>query len=132
MIEGLRLLPWLREATRRNPNAVGHLSDCARCMSSIPRPARQAMACAWEEPIADAQAWEPEGYTGPSPKTCPGYTTKLPEVIEVAEARFYLHHGSLSLLVGGELSDGLRDGIAILESAEAEVASWSARNPEKK
>ena len=82
---------------------------------------RQSLRCAYEPRIEDARAWTPDGYEGPLPETCPSYTTNLPEVAEVAEARFYLDKGSLSAIVRGPLSDSMRDGIAILEGAEAEV-----------
>lgn len=82
---------------------------------------RQSLRCAYEPRIADARAWAPDGYEGPLPETCPSYTTNLPEVAEVEEARFYLHNGSLSAIVRGPLSDSMRNGIAILEGAEAEV-----------
>lgn len=101
-------------------------------MRQNPRQSRQYLACAYEPRVEGARAWQHQGYEGPEPETCPGYTTKLPEVREVAEARFYLHKGSLSLLVRGELSDSLRDGIAILECAEGDVTRWAANNPEKK
>jgi hypothetical protein len=93
---------------------------------------RQSLRCAFEPRIDDSRAWDIEGYDGPAPKTCPSYTTDLPEVSEVAEARFYLHKGSLQLLVNGELHDGLRDGIAILEGAENDALVWAAENPVKR
>lgn len=78
-----------------------------------------------------ARAWQPQDYEGPAPKTCPGYTTKLPEIRETAEARFYLHRGSLALLIKDELTDTTRDAIEILEGAHAEATSWALKNPEK-
>lgn len=131
MIEGLRLLLWLQEATRRNPNAVGHLADCARCMRENPARTRQYMACGFEPPLEGAQAWQPEGYTGPALTACPGYTTKLPEVTDAAETRFYLRNGSLSSLIRGELTENMRASIAILECAESDVTRWALKNPEK-
>lgn len=95
-------------------------------MRQNPRQSRQYLACAYEPRVEGARAWQHQGYEGPDSETCPGYTTKLPEVREVAEARFYLHKGSLSLLVRDELSDSLRDGIAILETEDNSVMSWIA------
>lgn len=100
-------------------------------MRDIPKQTRQYIGCAYEPRVEGARAWQHQGYNGPEPQTCPGYTTKLPEVSEVVEARFYLHKGSLQLLVRDELSDGLRDGIAILEGAEGAAAIWDIKNPEK-
>ena len=131
MIEGLRLLPWLHEATRRSPDAVSHYNDCARCRSTFSREQRQLVGCGWESVAPGAIAWMPEGWTDDRPTTCVGYTTKLPEVIETTEARFYLKHGSLSLLVKDEITDALRLSIKILENADAEATSWSIKNPVK-
>ncbi len=93
---------------------------------------RQSLRCAYEPPIQMSRAWDLDGYEGPAPTTCPTYTTNLPEVSEVSEARFYLHKGSLALIVGGELSDSLRDGIAILEGADNDAMRWALDNPVKK
>ena len=100
-------------------------------MRQNPQQSRQYLACAYEPRVEGARAWQHEGYTGPSPEACPGYTTKLPEVIEASEARFYLHNGSLSLLVDDELSDGLRSSIAILETEDNSVMSWIANQGKK-
>ena len=128
MIEGLRLLPRLHEAARKSPDAVGHLTDCDRCRSILRLDNRRALACGWEPRLAYATPWTPEDWDEEPPTTCAGYTTRLPEVREVAEARFYLKHGSLSVLVKDELTEGLRVGIQVLENAEAEVISWAAKN----
>ena len=101
-------------------------------MRTINAQIRQSLRCAYEPPIEASRAWDLEGYEGPAPTTCPTYTTNLPEVGEIGEARFYLHKGSLSMLVSGELSDGLRSGIAILEGADNDAARWALHNPEKK
>jgi hypothetical protein len=89
------------------------------------------MACGWEPSVSSARPWQPEGYTGPELTTCPGYTTRLPEVTDAAEARFYLNKGSLSSLIRGELTENTRTSIAVLEGAEADVTIWSLRNPEE-
>lgn len=124
MIEGLRLLPWLQEATRRNPESVAHLNDCTRCKSMFQPQMRQCLGCGFETPVEHATPWAPEGWTGESPKHCVGYTTRLPEVSETSEARFYLKHGSLSVLVRDELTDTLRICIRVLENASNEVTDW--------
>lgn len=128
MIQGLRLLPWLQEATRRNPDAVAHYSDCDKCKGMLSREVRQSIGCGYEPENENATPWTPEGWTGESPTVCVGYATKLPEVLETTEARFYLKHGSLGVLVGGELSDALRVSIRLLENADNEASIWAIKN----
>lgn len=77
---------------------------------------RQGMGCAYEAPSAHAVPWQ-GAYDGPALTTCPGYTTKLPEVSEASWARFYLHKGSLQLWCRGELHDRLAEGVQLLELA---------------
>lgn len=124
--------PWLAEAKRRTPSEAGIYADCGRCMRETPIEGRRALACAYEAPLDGARGYEPPGYDGPRLATCPGYTTKLPEVLEVTEARFYLHKGSLHLLVTDELTEAMRDALLVSESAEADVTRWSLANPERK
>lgn len=127
MIEGLRLLPWVHESERRNPHSADF--DCAKCKEMNGRLARQHMRCGYEVPIDGAQPpWSPvmldaahQGeYT-----LCPGYTTKLPEVIEVVRLRMHAKMGSLSLFMhGGEPTEAATVGIEILEGAANEVQAW--------
>lgn len=132
MIEGLRIAPWLQEATRRDPRGVELINDCGRCMAQNSLEVRRALRCGWESPIEDARTYEPPGYDGSPLATCPGYTAALPEVRETAEARFYLDKGSLHLLARGELTDATRDAIRVLGGAEGDVLRWAIANPEKK
>lgn len=107
-------------------------NDCDQCMRDYPRQTRQALGCGYEPRIDHAQPWQPEAWKGPSPTTCPGYTTTLPEVREGIEARHYLDKGSLNLLVKDELHDGLREAIALVEGADGEVTRWAIDNPPTK
>lgn len=127
MIEGLRLLPGLQEASRRNPDAVAHYWDCSKCKATFPREMRRAIGCAWEPSLEGATPWKPEWWKGDPPTVCVGYSTKLPEVIETSEARFYLKSGSLSALIKGPMSDSLRTGIRLLENADTEASNWAAK-----
>ncbi len=124
--------PWLAEAKRRNPKGASAYADCGACMRTTPLDARRALACAYEPPVEGARGYEPPGYDGGPLVTCPGYTTKLPEVIEALEARFFLNKSSLHLIVDGELTEAMRDALLVLEGAEGDVLRWSLANPEKK
>lgn len=65
--------------------------------------------------------------------TCPGYTTKLPEVIEIARLRVHAKEGTLSLFMhGAEPTDVAVVGIEILAGATNEAQAWAMQNPEKK
>lgn len=66
------------------------------------------------------------------PTTCPGYTTRLPEVIETARARLHWSKGSLDQFVRGWATEHLIGAIEILEGSSNEVQAWSMANPQKK
>ena len=110
---------------------------------------RKTLGCGWlplpaENLIPFRRVTVPAGFKGPvrklpngavtnDPETCPGYTTSLPEVIEIARAR--LHWSK-----GGPATIGLTDwhehplamGIEILESASNATERWAFENPVKK
>ena len=73
----------------------------------------------------------PEGCTT-TPTVCPGYTTRLPEVIEAARARLHWSKGSLDHFVRGYATEQLVIAIEIGESTSNEVQSWAMDNPVKK
>jgi hypothetical protein len=97
-------------------------------MRTLPKQMRQQMACGYEvaaPPGIEAQAWSGLGYKGPAPATCPGYTTTLPEVIEVARAWRWWDKGELARFVrGDEVSDDLILGIDVFEGAVRELERW--------
>lgn len=125
MIEGLRLLPWLQERIRNDRETVGYLIDCDRCMQNNSAQIRQAMGCGWEPRIEGARPWQHEGYTDAAPTACAGYTTKLPEVIEINRARLHWSKGALREFCGDQQpSELLMRGIEILEGAANEASCW--------
>lgn len=64
--------------------------------------------------------------------TCPGYTTNLPEVIEIARARVHWKEGGgLRDFCDETPSEALRQGVEILEGASNECQRWAMSNPEK-
>lgn len=93
---------------------------------------RQSMGCGWElkHPTMPACPWTHAGYTDDAPTTCAGYTTKLPEVIEINRARLHWNKGSARDFCGGEPTENVNRGIEILEGAANEANCW--RPPESK
>ena len=120
MIEGLRVLPWLETARRSNPTAVELMSDCGKCMKRTTSKERQRMGCGYEKPDDRAAPWTPLGLKGAPLRHCPGYTTKLPEVVESSWARFWLDKGSLREWTDRPISEQTREAIQILECAIAD------------
>ncbi len=138
-MEGLRFLPWIWESERRNP--TGSLPKCDDCMKTNKQLPRQFMGCAYEPALPEGkrvylsmwQGGSMPNYRGPKPTVCPGYTTSLPEVIEVSRARAHWNKGGLaSLGVTDWHHDPLAIGIEILEGSQNEVDRWSAENPVRK
>lgn len=140
MIEGLRLLPWLQELMRRDFRQVDYLTDCDACrgltenkqVTPTPLLTRRVNGCPYETPMPGVrqEPWQHPGYTGEAPTTCAGYTTKLPEVVEINKARLHWKHGQLRDFCGGRPNDLVMRGIEILEGAANEASSW--RPPEDK
>ncbi len=124
MIEGLRHLPWLQEQTRRDPASVKHLSDCGNCMKNVDQQSRQLIGCGYEPPSEHASPWMHEGFEGDRPSVCVGYSTTLPELIEISRARLHWGKGAITSFCKGEPSDLLMRGIEILESAHNEMIGW--------
>jgi hypothetical protein len=89
VIEGVRLLPWLQEAARREPAEVRYFLDCKTCMESLTEDSRRQMGCGYLPAATGVKpAGRPPGLDETLELTaCIGYTTKLPEVIEVSRAR---------------------------------------------
>lgn len=127
MIEGLRQLPWLQEQHRRDPHIIDF--DCNRCKEMNGKEARQAMACGHETPLVNVRPpWSPANmgasHTGEY-TLCPGYTTNLPEIVEVARGRLHWSKGSLPVYcVPNEL---IVEGIEILEGSTNEMQEWALR-----
>jgi len=67
----------------------------------------------------------PDGRKTDEPTACPGYTTNLPEVIEIARARFHWERGGLTSIGVTDWQDSpLAIGIEILEGASCEFGNW--------
>jgi hypothetical protein len=121
VIEGSRALPWLQRQLREDRSTVEYLTDCEKCMRDTPQEIRQALGCGWESrsELVNIAPWRHRGDSG-AYTTCPGYTTKLPEVGEIAAARL---HARLNLFRDNP-SELLLQGITILEAADSEATNW--------
>lgn len=142
MIEGARLLPFIQEAERRDSL---NIPPCGKCMQSQSAQTRQTWGCAYEPPpnenvrrlvqIPAPSGCKQRGATADEPafpSVCPGYTTRLPEVIEIARARLHWSKGAITAFCNGQPRSALLVGIEILEGASNEAQQWAIDNPVKK
>jgi hypothetical protein len=73
--------------------------------------------------------WQPPlgrvGYQDEPPRVCAGYTTSLPEVFEVAQARVHWKHGAIEAFCGDDKpTEELLQAVLILEGAMNAVDMW--------
>ena len=90
---------------------------------------RQLIGCGYEPAVPQAKPWQPPqtrlGYRHrPLPTVCAGYSTRLPEVTEIARAHTHWSKGSLDAFCG-EPSEFLLLGIEILEGEMAQVQTYA-------
>ncbi len=91
---------------------------------------RQLMGCGFLPPLDGprrqfVKPWTGPGYKGPEPTVCPGYTTNLPEVQEIARARFHWTKNALAVWLNGqEVSPDLLTGIEIVDEQVIKFESW--------
>jgi hypothetical protein len=102
-------------------------------MQANPEQTRQLLGCGWlpapvEKLRPFVRAPEPLQYKPARDENgerlcnvCPGYTTSLPAVIEIARARFHWDKGHLREAVDGRPTDAMMLGIEILSGAIGEV-----------
>ena len=109
------------------------MSNCATCMhgNEMNHPLtieqRQLQGCGYLplHPLARPWSGYHLGYRGDPATVCPGYTTSLPPVIEIAIARHWFSRGELSMFCDGErATDALKTGVNILDGAIAEMIEW--------
>ncbi len=101
-------------------------------MQTMTEDQRQLMGCGLLPPPAESrrrylQIWNGgslPNYKGPEPTVCPGYSTSLPEVIEVARAHRHWSKGNYQV-AGREPNDPLVISIEILDGATNEFQAWS-------
>lgn len=97
-------------------------------METYPLPTRQSWACGFElaDPRVPVMPWSGGyGYEGEAPTVCAGYTTSLPETIEIARAWRWWKAGQLSVFVdGAAVSQELKRGIEIFDGAVHTFDRW--------
>lgn len=112
-----------------------HLDDCSGCQKSYGRDVRRSWGCGWEHPNPSAQPWSPSSmdpqWNGDD-STCPGYTSSLPQVVEVLRARVHWEKNAAAFesYCGGAASDQTLAAIEILEGAVHEAQHWAMNNPQ--
>lgn len=97
---------------------------------------RQLAGCGFLPPPRDAllpfvESWQGLGYSGSKQTVCPGYTTSLPETIEIARGRLHWSKGSLTEFCGSKPTEAMMLGVEIVEGAINECQSWCMNNREK-
>jgi hypothetical protein len=76
-------------------------------MQTVARDTRRMIGCGYEPALAGAKPWMPPvgspiSYRHSLPVICAGYTTRLPEVVEVSRAHASWTHGSLQAFCGAD------------------------------
>lgn len=129
------MLPWLHEAIARDRTSRRHLGDCANCKETMSTETRRMMACGYEPTIDIARPWSPISlnaeWQGTEPTVCPGYTTSLPEVIEIGRARVHWDKGNLRDFCGDDPTEHMLIGIEILDSHIGAMQRWAMKNPKE-
>lgn len=101
-------------------------SDCEKCMRTRNVTERQLIGCGYEQPHERPEfvsTWMHAGMTGDQPEVCPGYATKLPEVVEASLARSFFEKGSLAQWTDEPITELTREGIKVLSVAVVEAQS---------
>lgn len=105
-------------------------------MQSTTQQVRQTWGCAFEgapdENLLPIQMPELPAGTSLEPTVCPGFTTSLPEVIEVARARLHWSKGAIMAFCRGQPRGALLLGIEALEGEIGQCQQWALDNPIKK
>lgn len=133
MIEGLRLLPWVhwyreKRKDERDPNATNYL-DCEWCMSVTSRQQRANIQCGWLPESEHGKGHTPALGDAPCPETsvCPGYTIRLPEVLECARMVGWADAGVLRDAVDGQITQAAIDGMDVVRSEIRSVERHALR-----
>lgn len=133
-MEGLRLLPHFQAS-----QDTKHLRDCDACKQRETVTKRQHMGCGYEAPLPEAlgtaRPWTPHWWVmqGWDASICPGYSTTLPEVVEVTYAYGQWEAGTLTEWVasmeGEAPSRALLDALAMRKAGinERQHAEYDER-----
>ena len=118
MIEGARLAPYV--AVQKHLGLTYAWMDCDKCLSSCPESSRRAMLCGY----VPRDKWIGNGHGTTfvpgspisHPEICPGYSTNLPPIREVADAWVWFSKGQMQL-VHPEPSELLTDLVSLFNEA---------------
>ena len=97
------------------------LADCQKCKGANGRLVRQSMGCGFEVESKLAIPWDHRGRKSDPPVTCAGYTTRMPEVIEILRARRHWEKGQLALACDEAPHENALIAIEILEGSSIEL-----------
>jgi len=105
------------------------MTDCKECMKAYTKATRQGWGCGYElAPAANVPVmpWSGGfGYEGPAPTVCAGYTTALPETIEIARAWMWWRKSQLEAFVdGARVSGPLKHGIEMFDGVISGFERW--------
>jgi hypothetical protein len=101
-------------------------------MQAHPDDQRQMMGCGYLPPPDESRRrhlsiWQGgtlPNYKGPKTTVCPGYSTSLPEVIEVARAHRHWSKGNYQV-ADREPRDAMVGALEIFDGALAEFQAWA-------
>jgi hypothetical protein len=116
-----------RRSKQTDHDLPGDFLDCDTCTDAL---TRRCFGCGW---LPESE-WLAGDRPFPEASVCPGYSTRLPEVIEAARALSWQKRGGLLPLYGNRrLPDVAADAMDILEGArnEAEAAHYREMRQER-
>ena len=127
---GLAAYPWLadsrKEQKRDRPMEPMHL-DCTHCREHNSEATRAAMGCGWMaleydqdddgKPLHPRDVWKPPQDTNEPPMICAGYTTMLPEVIDISTSYVHYERQALPMLFPDGVCRALLDGYGALDTS---------------
>lgn len=119
----MRALPWVHEARDNDPTFL----DCDHCMETLTPAMRATLRCGFMPAAAhvDGQRWSPAD--GTELTVCAGYSTSLPDVIDVACSYAHWENGALDHACPGGAAKPLLQGIVMLKSATERRATFRMR-----
>ena len=123
VLEGLRLLPAWQYAISKGRQSY---ANCTECKAGATTQIRQSWRCPYltpsppdlerytHAPCPDGASPPPDHEQGtPWPTVCPGYSTSLPETIEVARAWGWAERGDLRAFTQEQPTEALVDAIEL-------------------
>lgn len=118
-MEGLKLIPAWQNAKRSNTRGIWDYDSCDACRAEVPAESRRDYACGYE-PTTGPCRLRLEG-AGIEPTVCPGYSTSLPETIEIARGWSWAERGCLRDFCGGPPTDAMLLGVELFGGAINEL-----------